>query len=60
MKFATILGHINVESTLLFIFGLILIEKSMRLEATSAVETIGDSSQIEKRQLEESDAASGR
>ena len=59
MKIPTILGHLNVERPLLLIFGLILIETLMELEATPALGTMADSSQIEKRQLEDRDAASG-
>ena len=60
MEFFTTLGRLNMESTLLLMFGLILVATAMKKEATPALEKIAAVSLIEEPQLDERDATSGK
>ena len=59
MKFPTLWGYLNMESTPLFILGLILVASSLKGEATPALGKIVAPGQIENPQVEEIEARSG-
>ena len=53
------LGHLNIDNTVLLMCGLILVAASMKGEANPALQNIAAPGRIEEPQWEERDEASG-